>query len=88
MRRNPDFLLQNVAGTTVIVPVGNAVTAFPGMITVNGTGAYLWELLETEQTPDTLVAGLLECYEVEREQATADVKAFLAQLQPTGALID
>lgn len=88
MKRSPDFLLQNVAGTTVIVPIGNAVTAFPGMITVNGTGAYLWELLETEQTPDTLVGALLEHYEVEREQAAADVKAFLAQLQPTGALVD
>lgn len=88
MKRDPDFLLHDVAGTHVVVPTGAAVVAFPGMITVNDTGAYLWELLETEQTVETLAAALQERYEVGLEQAMADVKAFLAQLQSTGAVID
>lgn len=88
MKRNPDFVQQDVAGTKVIVPTGAAVSEFLGMITVNDTGAYLWELLETEQTADTLTDALQEKYEVAREQAKADVEAFLAELQPTGAVID
>lgn len=87
MKRNSDFLLQDVAGTQVIVPVGAAVTAFAGMITVNEAGSYLWQLLETEQTVQSLAEALVACYEVTPEQATADVEAFLAQLQPTGALM-
>ena len=87
MKRNSNFLLRDVAGTMVIVPIGDAVAAFSGMITVNGTGAYLWQLLETEQTVDTLTEALLERYEVTREQAVADVEAFLAKLQPTGAVL-
>ena len=87
MRRNSDFLLRDVAGTQVIVPVGEAVTAFPGMITVNETGSYIWQLLETEQTVQTIAEALVDCYEVTPEQAMADVEAFLAQLQPTGALL-
>jgi hypothetical protein len=87
MRRNPDFLLRDVAGTKVIVPIGAAVTAFPGMITVNDTGAYLWELLETEQTVDSLADALLARYEVAWEQAKADVEMFLEKLQPTGAVV-
>ena len=88
MKRDPNFWMQDVAGTKVIVPTGPAVTEFPGMITVNNTGAYLWELLETEQTVDTLVAALLEKYDVAQEQARADVEAFLLKLQPTGAVSD
>ena len=87
MKRNSNFLLRDVAGPMVIVPIGDAVAAFSGMITVNGTGAYLWQLLETEQTVDTLTEALLERYEVTREQAVADVEAFLAKLQPTGAVL-
>lgn len=87
MRRNPDFLLRDVAGIQVIVPVGEAIVAFPGMITVNQTGAYIWELLENEQTEDALVDALLEQYQVTREQAATDVKAFLEKLQPTGAVL-
>lgn len=87
MKRNQDFLLRDVAGTLVIVPVGAAVSAFPGMITLNGTGAYLWELLETEQTVETLTQALVARYEVDSEIARQDVEVFVNKLQPTGALI-
>ena len=88
MRRNPDFLLRNVAGSNVVVPVGRATIDFPGMITLNETGAVLWERLETEQTVESLTAAITETYEVTREQAQADVLAFLNKLRPTGALIE
>lgn len=87
MKRSDNFLLRDVAGTLVIVPVGAAVSAFPGMITVNATGAYIWELLEAEQTADTLVAALLERYEVTEQQARSDVAAFIGKLKPTGAIV-
>ena len=87
MKRSSDFLLRDVAGTRVIVPVGDAVTAFPGMITLNATAAYLWELLETEQTVQSLTQALLDRYEVDEPKAKADVEAFIARLQPTGALV-
>lgn len=87
MKRNEDFLLRDVAGSLVIVPVGAAVMAFPGMITINATAAFLWEKLETEQTVESLTAALMERYEVEEDRAKADVIAFVERLQPTGALV-
>lgn len=87
MKRSENFLLRDVAGTLVIVPVGAAVSAFPGMITLNDTAAYLWELLEQEQTVASLAAGLMDRYEVDEEKATADVEAFLEKLKPTGAIV-
>ncbi len=87
MKRTPNFLLRDVAGTLVIVPVGEAVTAFPGMMTLNATGAYLWELLETEQTVESLTDALVARYEVSREIAQADVEAFVDKIKPTGAVV-
>ena len=49
MRRNENFILRRVADMSVIVPLGAAAEAFPGMISVNETGAFLWDLLEQEQ---------------------------------------
>lgn len=86
MKRNDNFLLRDVAGTLVVVPVGAAVTAFPGMITLNPTGAYIWELLETEQTVQSLVDALVARYEVDEEKARTDVEVFIAKLEPTGAI--
>ena len=88
MRRNELFLLREAADMTVILPVGPASNRFPGMISVNETGAFLWDLLETDQTPDTLAQALTGAYEVDLPQAKTDVLAFLAQLEGTGALLE
>lgn len=88
MKRNSNFLLREVAGTLVIVPVGAATVDFPGMITVNSSGAYLWELLENSQTVETLVQALLERYDVTEEQALKDVKAFTDRLLKVEAILE
>jgi hypothetical protein len=87
MKRSSEFLMRDVAGSLVIVPVGTAVSAFPGMITLNATGAYIWELLENEQTTASLVQALMERYEVDEATALADVEAFITKLKATGAIV-
>lgn len=87
MKRNPDFLLRDVAGTLVIVPVGSAIREFSGMMMLNATGAYLWELLENEQTIQSLTDALVEHYDITLAEAQADVAAFMDKLKPTGAVI-
>ena len=86
MRRNENFILRRVADMSVIVPLGAAAEAFPGMISVNETGAFLWDLLEQEQTLQSLGDALCAVYSVEREQAEADAAAFLDKLRPVGAV--
>lgn len=86
MIRNPDFILREVAGTQVLVPVGEATKNFPGMVTVNATSAFLWEQLETLQTAETLISALTERYDVSAEQAAADVERFLDTLLKIGAI--
>lgn len=88
MKRNPDFLLRNVADTLVLVPVGQATDAFAGMVTLNSTSAFLWEQLENTQTVDSLTQALLDRYDVAEEKAREDVEAFLAALTPTGAILE
>lgn len=88
MKRNPDFLLRQVAGKQVVVPVGSAAGKFPGMLTLNATGAYLWQLLEQEQTRESLTQAVCGRYEVSPEKALADVDRFIENLLPTGAVIE
>lgn len=87
MKQSPDFLLRDVADSLVLVPVGAATERFPGMITLNETGKFLWDALETEQTLDSLTERLLEQYQVEQAQAREDVEAFLKKLCAVGAVI-
>ena len=86
MTRNKSFLLRNIADSWVVVPVGTAAVDFLGMLTLNESGRYLWELLEQPQTEQSLVEALTQRYEVTTEQAADDVKKFLAPLQKIGAV--
>ena len=53
MKQNPNFLLREVADSLVLVPVGEATKKYPGMITLNATGKFLWEALAAEQTAES-----------------------------------
>lgn len=88
MKRSPDYLIRQVAGRYVLAPMGEAAKHFSGMITMNETGKFLWELLEQEQTMESLTKALSETYGVAPEQAAADIDAYLNPLKPIGAVID
>ncbi len=86
MTRNESFLLRNIADSWVVVPVGAAAVDFPGMLTLNESGQYLWKLLEQPQTEQSLIEALTRRYEVTAEQAADGVKKFLAPLLEIGAV--
>lgn len=86
MKRKDCFLLREVAGKQVIVPLGKAAVKFPGMLTLNSTGAYLWQLLEDQQTEDSLVQAFCDRYDVDRETARADILACLEKFRSVDAI--
>ncbi len=86
MIRSEDFLLREVAGSQVLVPVGAATRSFAGIVTLNSVGVQLWNALETEQTKESLTQVLTARYDVSEEQAMADVEKFLQNLQNVGAV--
>ena len=86
MKQNPNYLLRNVAGSTVLVPVGEATKDFPGMITMNPTSTYLWEQLTEEKTEADLAQALLDRYDVTQAQAETDVAQFVKTLTLVGAI--
>ena len=42
MQIKPGFAMRKIAGSNIVVPVGAASSDFNGMITLNDTGAFLW----------------------------------------------
>lgn len=86
MKIKENFMLRKVADCYVVVPIGTAVADFNGMINLNEAGAFLWQLLENDTTPDAVVNALLEQYEVDEATAKNDVDKFIAQLREASLL--
>lgn len=87
MRRNSEFILRQVAGKDVVVPIGQAAESFRGMITLNKSGKFLWELLEQEQTEESLASALVEKYGITQEHALTAVRNYLEPFYPIGAVL-
>ena len=86
MKLKQEFVLRNIAGDNILIPVTGIGNKFDGLITLNETGVFIWQQLEAEKDPDAIVAALLEEYEVSEEKARADVENLLAQLTVLGIL--
>ncbi len=81
MKLKSGFILREIAGNSIIVPVGERVKDFNGVINLNDTGVFLWKLLEKGATETELVDALLNEYDVEREIAERDVNKLVCKLK-------
>ena len=79
MKVKDNFILREVAGQNVVLPMDGDID-MNTMITLNGTGAFLWERLQSETTEDALVAALLEEYDVDEATARECVQNFVGKL--------
>ena len=86
MNRKADFIMQNVGGENLLVPLGAQVMDLNGLITLNDTGAYVWELLAQERTADELASAVAERFDVDAVTARADVQSFLNEIGTLGML--
>ena len=85
MKLKDGFILREVAGQTVVLPVGGDLD-LNMMITLNETGAFLWKQLENENDEAGLVAALLAEYDVDEATAKNAVEGFVAKLNENGFL--
>ena len=86
IRIEKEYVLRQIGDDYIIVPVGKSVLSFNGMITVNETGAFLWEQLVKGTSKEGLLETLMETYEVTQEEAERDIDEFLDVLYKNNIL--
>ena len=86
MKLNKNFILRQVADTWVVLPLAEATVDFSAVMTLNGSGVLLWQTLERGADREGLVAALTAEYEVDAQEAAADVDAFLEKLARIGCI--
>ncbi len=80
-RRRPDVLWRRSLDAVVLLPL-----SAEEVVTIGGTGADVWELLETWRTVDGLAQSLSQRYEADEAIVYRDLEALLAHLVECGAL--
>lgn len=86
MKLKHEFVVRQVAGETLLVPVGLSTLSLNGMLVLNECGKYLWDRIPDAGSEEDLINALLAEYEVNRQTAAQDVAEFLESLRKLGIL--
>lgn len=76
-----ELIKRDIAGDTVLVPVGKTVYESNGLFILNELGGFLWDLLPQAENGDSLVAAVLREYDVDEATARQDIAEFLEKLR-------
>ena len=86
MKIKEGYILRQVAGSSIIVAVGDEAVNFDGIKTLNETGAFLWKQIEQGMDEENIVKALMDEYDVDEETAKNDVGEFVKLLINNGLI--
>ena len=88
MKIKDSFVLSQIGDSYIVVPTGADTVDLNGMITLNETGAFLWEKLSEDKTAADLADEILKEYDIDRETVMADINEFVEKLRTIGAICE
>ena len=85
-KANPNFLLREVAGEAVLVPVGEAGIFENSVISLNETCRFLWQLFQQPRTMEDVIAEARKEYSDPDGELEQGVKDFVREYLRYGLL--
>ena len=83
---NPDFLLREVAGEAVLIPVGEAGVFENSVISLNDTCSFLWKLFQEPRTEEEVIAEAKKEYSDPDGEMEQGIKSFIEEYVKYGLL--
>lgn len=88
MKQNPDYIITDVVGSHILVPVGKSAVNFNSIVSLNDMGQTIWSMLESDITAEELLNNILAEYDVSEKQAKEDIESFITVLRENGCIED
>ena len=87
MKIKKGFVAKEIAGQCVVVALGPASKIFNGIIKLNDSGKFIWDMLEKGCEKQDIVDALLNEYDgVDKETAENDIQKFIDELKGANIL--
>ena len=81
MKIKDGYLVRDIAGAHVVVPAGEQAAEFNGLMTLNETAAFIWNILAKGADEDEVVDALLGEYDIDEPTARNDAKKVIDLLK-------
>lgn len=80
-RSNPNYILREIAGESVLVSMGEGVADFCGIVKLNASAKAIWTSLQKGATKEELIQALVDAFSISKEKAEEDVNKSLELLK-------
>lgn len=81
MQVKKELIKRQIAGDTILVPVGKTVYESNGLFVLNELGAFIWDMLPQVNSEEEICRAVLQEYDVSEQEATRDIAEFLEKLR-------
>lgn len=89
MKLKYNFVVRKVNNRAVAVAVGEDCTKFNGMVKLNPTGEFVFNMLNSgETTMADIVAAVISKYDVDEKTATDAVSVYVDSLRNSGLIVE
>ena len=86
MKIKDGFALRNFADKWIAVSINDNTHENNLFITLNNSGAFVWNLLQNETDYNTVIKAITEKYDIDTKTAQEDFDAFLVKVRNAGIL--
>ena len=86
-QKKENIVTREIAGETLLVPISGDLANMERIFTLDPVAACIWEQLDGEKSLEDIRDGLLNAFEVEKEQAEADILEFVHELAKANLVV-
>ncbi len=86
MKIKEGFILKDVAGSKVVLPIGERQAEIKGIITFNEVGAEVFNMLDGTNSVEEIVRKIAKDYEAPCDTVQADVNNLIEKMKAHGLI--
>ena len=86
MKIKDGFIMKNVAGSNVVLPLGERQVEIHGIITFNDVGAEVFNMLDGTNSVEEIVAKIAKEYDAPYATVEADVNKLIDKMRENGLI--
>ena len=86
MKIKDGFIMKNVAGSNVVLPLGERQEEVKGIITFNDVGADVFNMLDGTNSVEAIVTKIARDYDAPYETVEADVNKLIEKMRVHGLI--
>lgn len=86
-KKKDEIVNRSIAGETILVPIKGRLADMQRIFTLNPVADFIWKNCDGIKSIEDICDGILENFEIDREQADADIREFIGELLKEGLII-